>query len=304
MREIGKIIAALAVIFATFCLADILFGYIADRAIAYKSHGKPAYDLRRDGDDKMIILGSSRASHHYDTVLLTDSLNMSSYNYGMDGRGLTYHDVILSNYLKNNMPEIIVLDLIPTDLDGSWNERVSILYPYSQRNENVKRIASELDPSNNFMLNSSLYRYNSAMLSEIKWKFQKYNTESRGYIPLEPKPMMGITEEEFVIPEKIDSISLKSLRNIARAAEDNHIPFVIAISPIYNKLKNKDFFINLIKQNAPNANIIDDSGFRFGRDSEYFNDNMHLNKEGALIFTKHFKMQLDSVASILSLGGQ
>lgn len=303
MKEVGKIVAALALMLATFCLADLLFGLIADRAITSSSHGKPAYDLQRKGDEKLIILGSSRASHHYDTVLLTDSLNLSSYNYGMDGRGLTYHDVILSNLLKNNNPEIIVLDIIPTDLDGSWNERVSILYPYSPRYEDVKKIASEMDPSNSFMLNSSLYRYNAAMLSELKWKFQKYNSENRGYIPLEPKPMIGITEGEIVIPEKADSISLKSLRNIAKSAEENHIPFVIVISPIYNKVKNMDSFISLIRQNAPNANIIDDSGFRFGHDSDYFNDNMHLNKDGALIFTKHFKTQLDSIANHFNENG-
>lgn len=295
MKEIGKIIAALVVMLATFCLADVIFGIIADKTINSKSNGKPAYDLMRKEDDKLVIFGSSRASHHYDTKFLTDSLNIPSYNFGMDGRGLTYHDVILSNYLKSNKPEIVVLDLIPTDLEGGWNERISILYPYLTRYEDVERVASELDPSNNLILRSNLYRYNSALLSELKWKFEKYSPDGRGYIPLEPKPMIGMTESELVISEDVDSLSLKSLRNIAEVTDKKEIPLVIVISPIFNKLKNKDKIIGLIKQNAPNAKVIDDSGFRFGDDSNYFNDNAHLNKKGALIFTKYLMSQLESL---------
>ena len=295
MKELGKIIYALLIISATFIITDRLFGLVADRNIAAKSGGKPSYDLNRIGDEKMIILGSSRAAHHYDTEYLTDSLGIPSYNFGIDGRGITYHEAILSTALKKDSPQLIILDINPEDFKGFWNERISILYPYLPKHNDIKRIATDVDTINRLMLKSNLYRYNSALLSELKWKFQKYKGEKRGYSPLEPKIMNGMAEIDLNISETIDSVTLKSFRNIIKMTEENKIPLIIVISPIYNKIPNIEFLIDIIKRNAPNAYLIDDSDMRFGDNSLYFNDNAHLNKDGALLFTKYLYSQLDSI---------
>lgn len=297
MKQITRILGALAVIVITFLIIDQAFGLMADKMIATQSTGKPAYDISRKGTEKLVVVGSSRASHHYDTKYFTDSLDLPSYNLGMDGRGLTYYEAVLMSYLDNNRPEIIVLDLLPSDFDGNLNERVSALYPYMKGNRHIERISREVSPSNSLTLKSNLYAYNAALLPELKWKLQKYNPDNLGFIPLEPKKMNGMVESELDISANIDSVSLMSFNNIVKTARERNIKLVVVVSPIFNKLKGMDNFNRIVNQ-YDNVYFINDASFQFKEPSAMYNDNAHLNKDGARVFSKKFISQLDSINSL------
>ena len=73
------------IIFVDFIIGGI-FNYLSLNA---KSGGNLknnyiAYNMK----EELLIMGSSRAAHHYKPGIFSDSLNMSCYNCGRDGNGI------------------------------------------------------------------------------------------------------------------------------------------------------------------------------------------------------------------------
>ena len=82
-----KLILKTFVFIVLVVLADFLFG----NAIAYMvnhitagGQGRDNYICREMKDD-VLVFGSSRAVHHYETQVISDSLAMSAYNCGVEG---------------------------------------------------------------------------------------------------------------------------------------------------------------------------------------------------------------------------
>src|ERR1700681_1259412 len=63
-----------------------------------------------------IILGSSRAEHHYVPPVMAEILNSSCYNAGKDKQGLIYSLAMLKMMYRRYSPKEIILDLNPTAL--------------------------------------------------------------------------------------------------------------------------------------------------------------------------------------------
>ena len=68
-----------------------------------------------------IILGSSRAAHHYVSPVIADILNSSCYNAGQDKQRLIYCLAILKSIYRRYSPKEIILDLNPTALEKNEN---------------------------------------------------------------------------------------------------------------------------------------------------------------------------------------
>ena len=85
-----KFIVNIIIFFAIIWVADIGLGAILDK-IAYnaKSGGQQINNhITYKANEEIIIMGSSRASHHYIPQIINDSLKMSSYNMGQDAMGI------------------------------------------------------------------------------------------------------------------------------------------------------------------------------------------------------------------------
>src|ERR1700750_706899 len=80
----------------------------------------------------VLILGSSRALHHYDPNIIQDSLHMTAYNGGRDGCEMFYDYGVLTSALKRYHPKLVVLDMRPSEFekDQDGYDRLNMLLPY------------------------------------------------------------------------------------------------------------------------------------------------------------------------------
>ena len=81
-------------------------------------------------DANILIFGSSRAAHHYVPSILSDSLDMSCYNCGLDGNGIIYGYGKLKTITARYYPKIVILDIQPT-FDLFTNDNCKYLAPFA-----------------------------------------------------------------------------------------------------------------------------------------------------------------------------
>lgn len=289
MKELAKIIIALLIILISFISFDFIFGKFASK-ILIKGKSKQEYILNERNDADIVFFGSSRANHHYDSQYICDSLGIKALNAGEDGRGLTYQLPLIKNYLERNIPDLIVLEVFPS-LEGSWNDRISLLYPYVDDNPNILETAKLIDPNNGIYLRSKLFQHNSNIVSEMKNLINPFNPQKTyGFEPLQPANR-GIRFSLDTIQKNIDRIELDALREILQTAKNHNVEIIGVISPLYinqRPIIQSDSLFNLF-----GFHFIDNTMLRFkGAPETYFNDNSHLNSIGAREYTKYFMYQV------------
>lgn len=84
-------------------------------------------------DANILIFGSSRAAHHYVPSILSDSLDMSCYNCGMDGNGIIYGYGKLKTITARYYPKIVILTsslhsiCLQTTIANTWLPFAAVL---------------------------------------------------------------------------------------------------------------------------------------------------------------------------------
>jgi hypothetical protein len=81
--------------------------------IDHAEQGRTTYAIDLTRDD-ILILGSSRASHHYVPAIISDSLGSSCYNAGKDKQGLFYCQAVLNAVMKRHIPKMVYSISRPT----------------------------------------------------------------------------------------------------------------------------------------------------------------------------------------------
>lgn len=233
MRQLIKIIVASFIIFTTVIFIDAIFGKIIDPFYIDSDCTKFGYTINSSDNPELIIVGSSRAQHHYDTPFINDSLGISAMNLGEAGRGLTYSSAVIASYLQNHNPKIIILELLPDDLSGELNSRIKPLFPFIDSACGVSEVANIVNPMNSLLLRSHFLRYNSEFINVIKSIRHPYNNNDCGFIPLKNKDKgKGIKMiQRNTISDKIDSIALKSLIYIVNNCRKNNVKLIVTFSP-------------------------------------------------------------------------
>lgn len=298
MRQVIKIISGLAVVLATAVAFDCVMGWMADKLLLDKVYSKTQYSMTARTDADIVVVGSSRASHHYDTPFMIDSLGIKAYNAGQDGRGLTFHLPLLQTYLRHNDPKVVVLELLPS-IDGSWNDRISMLFPLCDISDDISKEAAVIDPFYPLYLKSNLYRHNSNLVDEAKAKLRPYDVKSMGFDPI---PVDGSRKAD---PEKpVDNVSIpdhiemKALVDIIRLCKDKNIDLVAMISPVYGEVAVSPALMEVLRRE--HVMLMDNRKLDLGGDpARYFNDGMHMNALGAREYTKRVAKQLRDSLRIL-----
>ncbi len=85
-----KYIVHILIFFTIVAVIDISVGLAGDYLVSHVKSGdaKRTNDLAMVDKHDVLILGSSRARHHYDTPFLSDTLGLDVYNAGYDGNGV------------------------------------------------------------------------------------------------------------------------------------------------------------------------------------------------------------------------
>lgn len=249
-------------------------------------------------DAEMLVIGSSKASHHYVPTILSDSLKVTVYNCGQDGCFFLYQNCIINMVLDRYQPKMIIWDIQPelfNHVGGNSGEYQNIRYlsPYY---DNSSWVASYVNSETRLMklkMQSKMFAYNSKIFNYLLPLVEKGEQTTNGYIPLAnegysyPK-----IDEEFKeeVPYHLDNDKLALLSRTIERCKVENVSLFFSISPTYNNKANayllavKD--IQKVTSDCGIACYDYSSDSIFMNDPTLFKDASHLNDKGAKLFTE------------------
>ncbi len=248
-----------------------------------------------------IILGSSRAAHHYVSPVISRILNTTCYNAGKDKQRLIYCQAMLEMLYRRYSPRLIILDLNPTAFEKNENglDELSVLLPYYSSHPEIRSIVDRRNRFEWVKTFSDLYCYNSLPLKILfnNLSYQRDANDTSGYVPL-------MIHKE-IIPEKpgslpasypIDSSIVNCFKAIVKMTKDHASRLIVVVSPIYYLLPANLKTMEIAKSVCENENInfMDYSQLRgfLTHGQEKFLDMGHLNDSSAYLFSEIFARDL------------
>lgn len=313
MKNLWRFLISSLIVFLSVIIVDIAVGKIMNYMMKDINNqtaiGKTYYSIY-EVDTPVLIVGSSRASHHYVTQMIEDSLGKETYNVGRDGCFFSYNYCIVNSIFDRYSPELIIWENSYNAFLSQNNDPMESLYPYFGGNNKWITDVVNKEEGNGvrFCLNSRIYRYNSIILRVLlRWLTGNSNNNDplKGYEPLTPKEWKVPPIDSHVedIEKIIDISKVEMLEKVIKRAKENGTIVVMVDSPIYEK-KNKQREGDV--ENRINEILINNDMYyidnRYLKEitscKEYFNDRTHLNREGAKIYTQIFIEQLKRIESI------
>lgn len=279
----------------TVAVIDLALGNLLENFYFKQKSGwlyRTTYALNETTAD-LVIIGSSRANHHYHPDVLSKGLNLSYYNAGRDGSYIFYHYAVIRSILKRYKPKVIIFDFIKTGFKPSQEsyDRTAYLLPYYRSHPELRDIIETKSPFEKVKLLSRIYPYNSMLVTIAAGHPALHSTrdgDNEGFIPLLDKwneplvsykasPCYDFDKEEVRIYESILTDCIKSGTRI-----------YVVVSPYFHKLATPDCSVIEARKIAAQYNV---PFLDFG-DSEYFRnspqlfyDSYHLNENGAREFS-------------------
>lgn len=309
MKDIKKITIGVLSLCALLIAADWAVGTWSEKMYYKSKYGifhRQIYCLT-ESQDEFMILGSSRAAHHYVPQIFEDSLGMSCYNAGSDGMCIYYHYGILASRIQRGCPpKMVILEVLGTDAEVSQSATFSLDAALDRYAPHYGEFA-EIDSM--FAINgwkekvkllSKTYKYNSKLVQTIKCNYIPW-PEDRGYEAL--NGVMKISEGEqaadVLAPSSVEpNIEKRKLVYLQKFIDDckhNNIELVMCYSPYHNQATPAS--ICLIQEIAEKNDIMflnygDEVNFQ---KPEYFQDASHLNDTGAKEYSKEIARKLKVV---------
>lgn len=301
MKEVKKVLIGLVSIIVLLVVADWAVGTWSEKMYLkskYSIYHKQLYCLN-ESQDEVLIMGSSRAAHHYVPQIIEDSLGMTCYNAGSDGECIYYHYCLLSAMIERGAkPRMVIYEVMNLDAEVSSGATFSLdaaldrLAPHYGEFKAVDSLFALNGWKEKMKMLSKTYRYNSKLVQTIKCNYLP-EKEDRGYEALNAKMNVALYEkdaaartEDAKMEVKLEERKLEYMEKFISLCKTNGIELLLCYSPYYhNKLSSG---IRNIQEMADNYNV---PFYEFATDEEFdnpelFNDAMHLNDEGARIYTE------------------
>jgi len=286
--------------FITNCLLLIFLVFISDQVIGralrhfyFKSESGEIYQLRYSLDStkaEIIILGSSRANHHYVPEVIEQEVDMTCFNTGVDANFMLNSCAIYKSIVHRYHPRVVLLDLSLNELlsgTGGYDELSSLL-PYFRSKEEIRDIVLMKSKFERQKLISEIYPFNSASLAIAEGNVLKNNIiEPNGYLPLYGNIKDTILRFDQHKEHMLDRNKIFVLSQIASDCKQRDIRLILIQSPRYiiaNQYKIASVLDSL--EVLYNLEFWDYSNAPMFLNSKYFNDQEHLNDLGAHEFTK------------------
>ena len=292
-----KFILNVIIFFALVTVVDVCFGVITKHMIANSKGGttKQMYDLCFKDNYDLLIMGSSRAHHHYVPDIIEDSCALSAYNAGYDGNGIILQYGIYKIITERYIPKVIVYDIYNTfDVNEYQQDCNNTRYIQSLKKFYEKKVVKEIAHSVNkkydiYML-SNLYRYNGSMISIISDYILNRPMDKKGYAPLygEYKGSLDLNNQEQQ-KDKTDSLKLHYLEKFMLATKEDGVELIVTISPSYNNTNKVESkykpVIDLCKKHEiPFVNY--GNVATIVCDNSLWKESVHMNDNGAIKFTR------------------
>lgn len=287
-----KFLVRIIVFFVAIALIDIIFGVSCDYMYEHSKSGdshKINYAIRECNAD-ILIMGSSRANHHYNPQIISDSLGLSCYNLGIDGSGAILMDGFYRLITQRYVPKFIIYELTPSfDLykyagDANNTRYLTQLKPY-YRERCLKQLFDDVDGRERIKLFSGLYRYNTTCLNLFRSFIGSSTTEGNGYLPLKGE-MKDYKPSEVAEDNTIDTLKVNYFRQFIRDCKESGTKLLFVMSPRFGATTSIEYqpLFDICKQEG--CEVLDYyCNPLFVETNKYFKDSFHMNCDGADAFT-------------------
>jgi hypothetical protein len=256
----------------------------------------------------IIVFGSSRANHHYVPEIFEDSLNLSFYNSGREGNFLLYNYAVFKAIVKRHRPEIVIFDVIPNELfyEKESYERLSSLLPYYTAHPEIRDVVQLKSSLEKLKILSGIYPYNSSLITVLIGNLDINSSrkgDDRGFVPLHKSIKDTVLHTIELVPGIIDNNKINALTDIINYCDSDKIRLVFIQSPLYAIFQETGSMRYFDKLEESNKIIYWD----FSNEPEimshpgYFQDQFHLNLQGAECFSKLLVRKIRENSSIQSL---
>ena len=242
----------------------------------------------------IVILGSSRAQHSYNTEIIARAFNMSCYNAGRDGQSILYHYPVFKAMLDRYTPKMVILDCESDmfSINSYSYERISCLLPYYHTHPNISSYIALRSPYEKYKLLSATYPYNSMILKIAAGNIKNPNPETdgiNGYLPLpnslhEPIRTVDYTSKEY----PLDTVKLNLYKQLIADCKSRNIQLYVCTSPYFSHFIGEESSVKGCRETAQSRQIpYFDFSFdtSFLNHSDYFDDTAHVNHQAATLFT-------------------
>lgn len=284
--------------FVLLFICDKIIVRLEDKMYSTKDN-KLNYATYNNDNTEIVILGSSRASHHYVPSILTDSLGMSCVNLGVDGKGILYNYALFHMLVQHNSPRIIIYEFGGFD----WEDNGEATYA---NNEHLAPIYGKYKTTDTLINNvGKNYSTILSILNTYKYNGRLHNVlinthhiaNHNGYQPLygerkvieqnEPNNANETIEQIPIHPDKIDY-----LKRLIKECKERDIMLVFAMSPTMKSIgtTNMEILSEICGDRIP----IWDYRKQFNQ-NELFKDDTHMNDAGAKVYTSQIAVELKRI---------
>lgn len=284
----------IALFFAIVIACDFLIGKLFDNmvnSIKIGGQGRDNYICNQSKDD-ILIFGSSRAVHHYNSQILEDSLGMSCYNCGEDGEGILLNYGRYMMVKKRHQPKIIIYD-VAAGFDLLLGDNHEYLGWLKARYDNdcIRNIINDIDPLEKYKMMCSCYRYNSKIVQNLFVFLTGISSDTgiKGYRPLKMKfNPMKIKERTIQESYEYDSVKTKYIELFIKESKGAQLYFVK--SPMWYASDSTHVSATqwleevCRRENIPFVDFSYDP--KYVNNNDLFKDGTHLNSKGADEFTR------------------
>lgn len=299
MRKFIMKVSAFLVLIGVF---DVLFGWAMgsiSKRIDIGGTGRDNF-ICDQVTDEIIIFGSSRAEHHYNAQMISDSLGISCYNCGESGCGIILAYGRLLMLTERYTPKAIIYEVTPgfDFLDGKDNHKYLGRLKQHYDRTGIDSIFLSVDPTERYKMVSGMYRHNSSFLQNLIVYFTKHSTDTgiKGFRAInEEMDTMKIRKDKIVYDSRegyvYDPLKIQYIEKFLEKTREMKLVFVV--SPMWygqDTLVLEPIKRICEKRNAP---LIDFSNSpKYVHHNEYFKDGSHLNARGADEFTRDLIKEL------------
>lgn len=291
-----RYIVRILLFFFIVAVADQLCGLAMEYVNSHAKGGstKDNYDVFNNVTADVIILGSSRAYHHYNPKIIEDSLGLSCHNCGYDAAGILNMYGRIVEICKRKVPQIVLYDLLSSgDIYGDDNvKEISGLKPYCYR-DSISSIIKRVSPIERLKLLSCSYRYNSDVFQFLRDIIQQNGVHEKGFDPM--GNVMNYEPDSFAPKfngEDPDELKMLYLKKLIDLSKKEGFQLFFFISPWYNADTDTEFqpIFDLCKHNK--ILVINHFCDSLNRIKSLFADQLHLNEDGANMYTQIIVSQL------------
>lgn len=240
---------------------------------------------------QILIIGSSRANHHYVPSIFEDSINKTFYNAGRDGNGTFYQLALLKTIFKRYTPEIIIFDYSSVFAKGTEEyDQMASLLPYYKTHKEIRPLIELRAPYEKVKLLSEIYPFNSQLLTIAVGNLEfnkKRVADTKGYVPLYQEWKFPLDSIKDQANPEYDSLKVNAFKECLTTSQNLGVKVFVVCSPIFQMYKTNQQ-IDMCRQ------ICNEKGipfWDFSKDSFFlknrplFQDILHLNDKGAKIFS-------------------